>query len=336
MKAIQVDKVGGSLALVELPIPQPQAGWVRVKVHACGVCHSDSMMITGLWPATEYPRVPGHEIAGVIDELGEGVSAWKKGQRVGVGWYGGHCTVCAACRRGNFINCVVGKIAGFTQDGGYAEYAVTPAQALAAIPDSVSFEDAGPLMCAGVTTYNALRHSGARPGDLVGIQAIGGLGHLAVQFASRAGYRTVAISRGKDTEALARQLGAHAYLDSEAVDVSAELQKMGGAKVILSTAPSGKAMSAMIDGLGDEGRLMVIGASADPIEVPPYKLIGRQKSIQGWSSGVASDSEDTLAFAAMTGVKPMIEVYPLEKATEAYERMMSGHATFRVVLKIAS
>jgi len=335
MKAIQVNKVGGELKLVDLEIPKPQAGWVRIKVRACGVCHSDSMMVTGEMPASAYPRIPGHEVAGEIDALGEGVNAWKIGQPVGVGWYGGHCGECVACRRGNFINCRVGKISGFTQDGGYAEYMVTPAQAPALIPDGLAFEDAGPLMCAGVTTYNALRHSGARPGDLVGIQAIGGLGHLAVQFASRAGYRTVAISRGKDSADLAQKLGAHAYLDSQAVDVAAELQKMGGAKVILTTVPNGKAMSAMIEGLGDEGRLMVVGAAGDPIEVAPYQLLGRQRSIQGWASGIASDSEDTMNFAARTGVKPMIETYPLEQAPEAYARMMSGKATFRVVLKIS-
>lgn len=335
MKAIQASKIGGELKLVDLDIPKTPAGWVRIKVHASGVCHSDSMMLTGEFPASAYPRIPGHEVAGVIDELGEGVTSWRVGQPVGVGWYGGHCGVCVACRRGSFINCRVGKVTGFSHDGGYAEYMVTPAQALALIPDGISFEDAGPLMCAGVTTYNALRHSGARPGDLVGIQAIGGLGHLAVQFASRAGYRTVAISRGKDSEALARQLGAHAYLDSQAVDVAAELQKMGGAKVILTTVPSGKAMSSMIDGLGDEGRLIVVGVGGDPIEVGPVQLIMRQKAIQGWSSGIASDSEDTMNFAALTGVKPMIETYPLEQAPEAYARMMSGKATFRVVLKIS-
>jgi D-arabinose 1-dehydrogenase-like Zn-dependent alcohol dehydrogenase len=335
MKAIQVDKIGGELKLVDREIPKPAAGWVRIKVHACGVCHSDSMMITGELPASAYPRIPGHEVAGVIDELGEGVHLWRVGQPVGVGWYGGHCGECIACRRGSFINCRFGKISGFTQDGGYAEFMVTPAQSLALIPDGVPFEDAGPLMCAGVTTYNALRHSGARPGDLVGIQAIGGLGHLAVQFASRAGYRTVAISRGTESEALARQLGAHVYLDSQAVDVAAELQKLGGAKVILTTVPSGKAMSAMIDGLGDEGRLVVVGAAGDPIQVAPFQLIGRQKVIQGWSSGIATDSEDTMNFAALTGVKPMLETYPLEQAAEAYARMMSGKATFRVVLKIS-
>lgn len=335
MKAIQVTKVGGELKLVDLAIPNPPAGWVRIQVRACGVCHSDSMLMTGAMAASAYPRVPGHEVAGVIDALGEGVSAWKIGQPVGVGWYGGHCGECVACRRGSFINCRFGKISGFTSDGGYAEYMVTPAQALALIPDGLAFEDAGPLMCAGVTTYNALRHSGARPGDLVGIQAMGGLGHLAVQFANRAGYRTVAISRGKESEALAHKLGAHVYLDSQAVDVAAELQKLGGAKVILTTAPSGKAMSSMIDGLGDEGRLMVVGAAGDPIEVAPFQLLGRQKSIQGWASGIATDSEDTMNFAALTGVKPMIETYPLEQAAEAYERMMSGKATFRVVLKIS-
>jgi len=335
MKAIQVDKIGGELKLVDREIPNPPAGWVRIKVRACGVCHSDSMMLTGEFPATAYPRIPGHEVAGVIDALGDGVNAWKTGQPVGVGWYGGHCGECIACRRGNFINCHFGKVSGFTQDGGYAEYMVTPQQSLALIPDGLPFEEAGPLMCAGVTTYNALRHSGALPGDLVGIQAIGGLGHLAVQFASRSGYRTVAISRGKESEALAHQLGAHAYLDSEAVDVAAELQKMGGASVILTTVPSGKAMAAMIDGLGDEGRLIVVGASGDPIPVGPFQLIGRQKAIKGWASGIATDSEDAMNFAALTGVKPMIETYPLEQAPEGYARMMSGKATFRVVLKIS-
>ncbi|HME07081.1 MAG TPA: alcohol dehydrogenase [Bryobacteraceae bacterium] len=335
MKAIQVDKVGGELKLVELEIPNPPAGWVRIKIRACGVCHSDSMMLTGLWPATAYPRIPGHEVAGVIDALGEGVHLWKVGQPVGVGWYGGHCGECIACRRGNFVYCRFAKISGFTQDGGYAEYMVTPKESLALIPDGLPFEEAGPLMCAGVTTFNALRHSGAMPGDLVAIQAIGGLGHLAVQFASRAGYRTVAISRGKEAEALSLKLGAHAYLDSDAVDAAAELQKMGGATVILSTAPSGKAMSGMIDGLGDGGLLLVIGAAGDPIQVAPAQLIGRQKEIKGWYSGIATDSEDTMNFSALTGVRPMIETYPLEQAPEAYARMMSGKATFRVVLNIS-
>jgi D-arabinose 1-dehydrogenase-like Zn-dependent alcohol dehydrogenase len=276
--------------------------------------------------------VPGHEIGGVIDEIGSAVTTWKKGQRVGVGWYGGHCGVCIACRRGDLINCHTAKITGFTHDGGYSEYMVSPAQALAAIPDDLSFEDAGPLMCAGVTTFNALRHSHAMPGDLVAIEAIGGLGHLAVQFANKFGYRTVAIARGNDAKDLALKLGAHAYIDSDATNPAEELQRMGGAKAILSTVPSGKAMSGMIDGLGDNGKLMVIGASAEPIEVSPIQLIKSMRSIQGWAAGVAADSEDTLSFSAMTGVRPMIEKFPLEQAQQAYERMMSGKARFRVVL----
>jgi D-arabinose 1-dehydrogenase-like Zn-dependent alcohol dehydrogenase len=276
--------------------------------------------------------VPGHEIGGVIDEIGSAVTTWKKGQRVGVGWYGGHCGVCIACRRGDLINCHTAKITGFTHDGGYSEYMVSPAQALAAIPDDLSFEDAGPLMCAGVTTFNALRHSHAMPGDLVAIEAIGGLGHLAVQFANKFGYRTVAIARGNDAKDLALKLGAHAYIDSDATNPAEELQRMGGAKAILSTVPSGKAMSGMIDGLGDNGKLMVIGASPEPIEVSPIQLIKSMRSIQGWAAGVAADSEDTLSFSAMTGVRPMIEKFPLEQAQQAYERMMSGKARFRVVL----
>jgi len=276
--------------------------------------------------------VPGHEIAGVIDEIGSAVTTWKKGQRVGVGWYGGHCGVCIACRRGDLINCHTAKITGFTHDGGYSEYVVSPAQALAAIPDDLSFEDAGPLMCAGVTTFNALRHSHAMPGDLVAIEAIGGLGHLGVQFANKFGYRTVAIARGADAKDLALKLGAHAYIDSDSTNPAEELQRMGGAKAILSTVPSGKAMSGMIDGLGDNGKLMVIGASAEPIEVSPIQLIKSMRSIQGWAAGVAADSEDTLSFSALTGVRPMIEKFPLEQAQQAYDRMMSGKARFRVVL----
>ena len=282
----------------------------------------------------KYPLVTGHEIAGVIDEVGSAVTTWKKGQRVGVGWYGGHCGVCIACRRGDLMNCHNGKVTGFTHDGGYSEYMVSPAQAVAAIPDSLSFEDAAPLMCAGVTTFNALRHSGAMPSDLVAIQAIGGLGHLAVQFASKFGYRTVAISHDDEAKDLALKLGAHAYINSNSTNPAEELQRMGGAKTILSTAPSGKAMSSVIDGLGDNGKLMVIGASGEPIEVTPIQLIHSMRSIQGWASGVAADSEDTLSFSALTGVRPMIEKYPLEQAQQAYDRMMSGHAHFRVVLTV--
>ena len=336
MKAIQISKPGGDFEIVDRPVPAPPSGWVRIKVHACGVCHSDSMVVLGHWPGLKYPRVPGHEVAGVIDELGPQVKGWNKGQRVGVGWYGGHCGICPPCRRGRLVYCRNGGITGFTHDGGYSEYMIAPAQSLALMPDGLTAEDAAPLMCAGITTFNALRHSGALPGDLVAIQAIGGLGHLGVQFANRFGYRTVAISRGKDAEDLAMKLGAHRYLDSETVNAAEELQRMGGAKAILSTAPSGKAMSTLIDGLGVEGRLIVVGAAPDAIEVSPIQLIGGGKSIQGWAAGTSIDSEDTLSFAALTGVRPMIEKYPLSQAAKAYERMMSGKARFRVVLTIGS
>jgi len=332
MKTIQVPKAGGDLQLVNREIPVPKPDWVRIRVQACGVCHSDSMMKEGYWPGVQYPRVPGHEVAGVIDELGPNVTTWKKGQRVGVGWYGGHCGVCPACRRGNLILCHNPGITGFTHDGGYSEYMVAPAQSVAAIPDGLLPEDAAPLMCAGITTFNALRHSGALPGDLVAIQAIGGLGHLAIQFANKFGYRTVAISRGDDSKELALKLGAYRYINSEAENPAEELKKLGGAKAILSTAPSGKAMSALIDGLGDFGKLVVIGASQEPIEVSPIQLISGMHSIQGWAAGVASDSEDTLGFSALTGVRPMIEKFPLDQAPKAYERMMSGEARFRVVI----
>ena len=332
MKTIQVPKAGGDLQLVNRDIPVPKPDWVRIRVQACGVCHSDSMMKEGYWPGLQYPRVPGHEVAGVIDEVGPNVTTWKKGQRVGVGWYGGHCGVCSACRRGNLVLCHNAGITGFTHDGGYSEYMVAPAQSVAAIPDGLAPEDAAPLMCAGITTFNALRHAGALPGDVVAIQAIGGLGHLAIQFANKFGYRTVAISRGDDSKELALKLGAHSYINSEAANPAEELQKLGGAKAILATAPSGKAMSALIDGLGDFGKLVVIGASQEPIEVSPIQLIMGMHSIQGWAAGVASDSEDTLGFSALTGVRPMIEKFPLEQAPQAYDRMMSGEAKFRVVI----
>jgi D-arabinose 1-dehydrogenase-like Zn-dependent alcohol dehydrogenase len=332
MKAIQVSKAGGALELTEREIPSPKRDWVRVKVQACGVCHSDMLMKEGYWPGIQYPRIPGHEVAGVIDAVGENVTVWKKGQRVGVGWYGGHCGVCDPCRRGELVCCVVGPVTGFSHDGGYAEYMVAPAQSLAAIPDDLSPEVAAPLMCAGITTYNALRNSGARPGDLVAIQAIGGLGHLAVQYASKFGYRTVAIGRGTDAKELALKLGAQVYIDSETANPAEELQKLGGAKVVLSTAPSGKAMSSTIDGLGALGKLVVIGAASDPMEVPPSHILTRKLSIQGWAAGTSIDSEDTLKFSALSGVRPMIEKFPLARATEAYDRMMSGQAKFRVVL----
>lgn len=305
---------------------------MRIKVQACGVCHSDVLTKEGGWPGIQYPRVPGHEVAGIIDELGAGVSVWKKGQRVGVGWHGGQDNTCVQCRRGDFRNCRNLKISGINYDGGYQQYMVAPVEALAAIPASLSDVEAAPLLCAGITTYNALRHSGAMPGDLVAVLGIGGLGHLGIQFANKFGYKVAAIGRGAENETLAKKLGANVYIDSKATKAAHELQKLGGAQVILATAPSSKAMSELIDGLAPNGKLMVIGATTDPIEVTPLQLINGSKSIQGWASGTPADSEDTLRFAELTGVRPMIETYPLEKAAEAYARMLSGNAQFRVVL----
>jgi D-arabinose 1-dehydrogenase-like Zn-dependent alcohol dehydrogenase len=332
MKVAQIAKPGAGFEVVEREIPKPGAGQVRIKVQACGVCHSDVLTVEGAWPGIEYPRVPGHEVAGIIDEVGEGVTAWKKGQRVGVGWHGGHDNTCSECRRGDFGNCKNMLIAGVSYDGGYQEYMVAPVEGLAAIPDSLSDVEAAPLLCAGITTYNALRHSDALPGDLVAVQGIGGLGHLGVQFANKFGYKVAAIGRGPENEALAKKLGAAVYIDSKATNAAEELQKLGGAKVILATAPSSKSMSELIDGLGPNGKFVVVGASFDPIEVTPVQLIVGQKTIQGWASGTPADSEDTLRFSELTGVRPMIETYPLEQAAEAYARMMSGKAEFRVVL----
>lgn len=332
MKVAQVPKPGADFQIVEREIPIPEAGQVRIKVQACGVCHSDSLTKEGSWPGIQYPRVPGHEVAGIIDELGAGVSDWTIGQRVGVGWHGGHDGTCLACRRGDFNNCRNMKIAGISYDGGYQEFMVAPVEALAAIPDSLSDVDAAPLLCAGITTFNALRHSGALPSDLVAVQGIGGLGHLGIQFATKFGYKVAAIGRGSENATLAKKLGASVYIDSKATNAAEELQKLGGAKVILATAPSSKAMSELIDGLGPNGKLMVIGAAFDPIEVTPIQLITGSRTIQGWASGTPTDSEDTLRFAELTGVRAMIETFPLENAAAAYERMMSGKAEFRVVL----
>src|SRR5580704_16280328 len=332
MKAAQISKPGGDFEIVEREIPAPSAGQVRIKVQACGVCHSDVLTKEGAWPGIQYPRVPGHEVAGVVDEVGAGVTAWKKGQRAGVGWHGGHDGTCRECRRGDFRNCRNGKIAGISYDGGYQQYMVAPVEALVAIPDSLRDVDAAPLLCAGITTYNALRHSGAMPGDLVAVQGIGGLGHLGVQFANKFGYQVAAIGRGPENGVLAKKLGAHVYIDSEATNAAEELQKLGGARVILATAPNSKAMSELIEGLGPNGKLVVIGATFDAIEVAPVQLINGSRTIQGWAAGTPADSEDTLHFAEISGVRPMIETYPLEKAAEAYTRMMSGKAEFRVVL----
>jgi D-arabinose 1-dehydrogenase-like Zn-dependent alcohol dehydrogenase len=332
MKAAQIGKPGAGFQIVERAIPSPGPGQVRIKVQACGVCHSDALTVEGAWPGIQYPRIPGHEVAGVIDEVGSGVTAWKKGQRAGVGWHGGHDNTCRECRRGDFINCRNQQIAGISYDGGYQQYMIAPVEALVSIPDSLKDVDAAPLLCAGITTYNALRHSGALPGDLVAVQGIGGLGHLGVQFANKFGYKVAAIGRGPENAALAKKLGATLYIDSKATNAAQELQKLGGAKVILATAPNSKAMSELIDGLGPNGKLLVIGAAFDPIEVTPVQLIMGNKSIEGWASGTPADSDDTLRFAELTGVRPMIETYPLEKAADAYARMMSGKAEFRVVL----
>jgi D-arabinose 1-dehydrogenase-like Zn-dependent alcohol dehydrogenase len=331
MKVAQVSKAGGDFEIVERTIPDPRAGQVRIKVQACGVCHSDVLTKDG-WPGIQYPRAPGHEVVGIIDEVGAGVSAWKKGQRVGIGWHGGHDGTCRECRRGDFRNCRNRQIPGITYDGGYQEYMVAPIEALAAVPETLSDAEAAPLLCAGITTFGALRSSGALPGDLVAVQGVGGLGHLGIQFANKFGYRVAAVGRGPQNASLAKRLGAHAYIDSKATNAAEELQKLGGAKVILATAPSAKAMSQLIDGLGPNGKLIVVGAESAPIEVTPVQLIFGVHSVNGWAAGAPSESEDTLQFAELTGVRPMIETYPLERAAEAYARMMSGDAQFRVVL----
>jgi D-arabinose 1-dehydrogenase-like Zn-dependent alcohol dehydrogenase len=332
MRAVEVRRPGGPLELAEREIPQPRAGEARIKVSACGVCHSDAAVVGGLLPGLEYPRVPGHEVAGVVDAVGAGVTTWKAGDRVGVGWNGGYDGTCEACRRGRFFGCVAAKITGASFDGGYAEYMVAPASALARLPSELAPTDAAPLMCAGVTTYTALRNCGARSGDLVAIYGIGGLGHLAIQFAARMAFRTVAIARGRDKEPLARQLGATRYIDSQAEDAARELRKLGGASAILATLTSGKAMSEIVGGLGVEGTLMAIGASPDPVEASPLFLLTGNRSIKGSYSGLSIDSEDTAAFAMLTGVRSMSEIFPFAEAPQAYERMMSGKARFRVVL----
>lgn len=335
MRAVQVSSAGGAFELVKREVPEPQHGHVRVKVEACGICHSDILVKEGHWPGIAYPRIPGHEVAGVIDKTGEGVAGWKKGQRVGVGWHGGHCFQCESCRRGDFITCQNAKITGISYDGGYAEYMVAPQDALARIPDDLTAIDAAPLLCAGITTYNALRNSGARAGDLVAISGVGGLGHLGIQFSNRLGFRTVAISQGAEKEAPARKLGADAYIDATAVDPATALAGMGGARVILATAPNSKLISRLVNGLNAGGKLLIVAASAEPVEVTPLQLIGGRKSLQGWPSGDAKDSEDTLNFSALRGVRPVIETFPLEKAEEAYQRMIANKARFRVVLQIA-
>ena len=330
MKAVQVSKPGGSFEIVDRPVPQPGRGQVRIKVEACGICHSDALVKEGHWPGIQYPRVPGHEIAGRIDAVGTDITLWKAGQRVGLGWHGGHCFQCDPCRRGDFILCQFEKITAISFDGGYAEYMVAPAEAVAAMPDDLPADEGAPLLCAGITVFNALRNSGARVGDLVAVQGIGGLGHLGIQYARQMGFRTVAIGRGKDKQPLSEKLGAHEYVDTGSAVPAEALQKLGGARVILATAPDSKSMSALVDGLAGNGNLVIVGL--DSLTVTPLQLIGGRKSIQGWASGTAKDSEDTLRFSSLSGVRPMIERYPLAKAAEAYDQMISGRARFRVVL----
>ncbi|HEY3707361.1 MAG TPA: alcohol dehydrogenase [Terracidiphilus sp.] len=331
-RAVEVTAAGGEFRVVEREFADPPAGHVRIRVQACGVCHSDSLTREGHWPGIQYPRVPGHEVAGVLDAVAPDVPLFKVGQRVGLGWHGGHCNYCVPCRRGDFILCENGQVSGISFDGGYADYVIAPANALAFIPDELKDVDAGPLLCAGITTYNSLRNSGARPGDLVAIVGIGGLGHLAVQYAAKSGYRTVAIARGEDKAPLAKQLGAHVYIDSKKQDPAAELQKLGGATVILSTVTNADAVEAVLGGLGSSGKLIINGVPDRPLSLNAIAMIGKRQSIVGWPSGTGMDSEDTLNFSALSGIKPMIETYPLEKAAEGYERMMSGKARFRVVL----
>lgn len=336
MRVAQVTRAGGPLEIVERPIPEPPADWVRIKVQACGICHSDSLVKEGQWPGIKYPRVPGHEVMGVVDALGEGVTQWKVGERAGVGWHGGNCGHCDNCLRGDFFACTVDlKVTGISFDGGYGEYMVAPSIALARVPNELAPADGAPLMCAGITTFNALRNTNARPGDLVAVLGLGGLGHLAVQYATKMGFRTVGIARGKDKEPLAKKLGAFHYIDSQAQDPAADLSKLGGAKVILATVTAGDAMSAVQGGLAPKGTLMIVGA-ADSMQISPLVLILGAREIKGWYSGTAIDSQDTLAFSVFSGVRSMNEIYPFEKVNEAYERMMSGKARFRAVITMGS
>jgi D-arabinose 1-dehydrogenase-like Zn-dependent alcohol dehydrogenase len=331
MRVAQVSDPKGPFEIVERAIPEPGAGTVRIKVNACGVCHSDSVTKDGLFPGIQYPRVPGHEVAGVIDAVGPDVANWRVGQRVGVGWNGGYCGYCEQCRRGDFFACVRGRVTGISYDGGYAEYMIAPASAVALMPAELTPVEAAPMMCAGVTTFNALRNSGARPGDVVAVLGLGGLGHLGVQYAAKMGFHTVGIARGKDKEPLARKLGASVYIDSHDQNPAAELQKLGGAKVILATATSGEAMSAVEGGLAVRGTMLLIGA-VESMQISPIKLLMGCCSVKGWYSGTSIDSQDTLAFSARTGVRSMNETYPLARVADAYDHMMSGKARFRVVL----
>lgn len=331
MKAVQVARAGGPFELVQREVPEPGAGWVRIRVEACGVCHSDVFVRSGAFPGMTLPRVPGHEIAGRVDAVGPQVTAWKVGDRVGVGWHGGHCFTCNACRKGLFINCEKAKITGITHDGGYAEYVAVPAESVARIPEKLDAASAGPLLCAGVTTYNALRHSGARPGDVVAVQGIGGLGHLAIQYAARMGFRTVAISSGGDKEELARQLGAHEYVDTKKVAAAEGLRRLGGADVVLATAPHSATIATAFDGLKARGKLLLVAAPQEPLTLQPFGLLSG-RSVAGWPSGSAIDSEETMAFSTLTGVRPRVETFPLARAEDAFARMMSNEVRFRAVL----
>jgi D-arabinose 1-dehydrogenase-like Zn-dependent alcohol dehydrogenase len=333
MRVVQISKPKGPLEIVTRPIPEPGPGTVRIRVHACGICHSDAIVKEGYIPGIAYPRVPGHEVAGVVDAVGSDAGKFAVGQKVGVGWHGGSCGHCRYCRRGNFFACETQQVCGLTFDGGYGEYMIAPVSEVALMPDDLTAVEAAPLMCAGITTFNALRNSGAKPGDLVAVHGLGGLGHLGVQYAAKMGFRTVVVARGADKEPLAKQLGAGAYIDSTKLDPAAELQKLGGATAILATVTNGEAMAAVQGGLGVDGTMMVIGAEGSMSVSPLFLLMGR-RAIKGWYSGTAADSEDTLAFSKQTGVKSMNEVFPLERAAEAYDRMISGKARFRVVLEI--
>ncbi len=335
MKAVQVGKPRADWELVERDLPQPGPGQVRIRVEACGICHSDLFVKDGLWPGLQYPRIPGHEVAGRVDGVGPQVTQWKSGERVGVGWHGGHCFTCESCRRGDFILCERGKVTGISHDGGYADYMVSPAEAVARLPEELPAAEAAPLLCAGITVFNALRHSGARPGDLVAVQGVGGLGHLAIQYAQRMGFATAAIARGADKEPLARKLGAKFYIDSAGAHAAEQLKKLGGARVILATAPEAKSISALVGGLATSGKLLVVAAAMEPLTISALDLIGARRCVQGWPSGTAMDSEDTLRFSAQAGVRPMIEKFPLAKVVEAYDRMITGKARFRVVLTMS-
>jgi D-arabinose 1-dehydrogenase-like Zn-dependent alcohol dehydrogenase len=336
MKVAQISKASGPFEIVERDIPEPGPGQVRIKVAACGICHSDALVKNAVYPGLQLPRVPGHEISGRIDAVGAGVAQWRAGQRVGVGWHGGHCFICDACRRGDFILCKNEKITGISFDGGYGEYTIVPAEAVASIPDSLSAEEAAPLLCAGITVFNSMRNSGTRAGDLVAVQGIGGLGHLGVQFARQMGFQTVAIGRGSDKEPLAKKLGAHAYIDAGSTDAADELKKLGGARLILATAPDAKSISGIVGGLAGNGKLLVVGVPFEPISVAVMQIVGRRNAIQGWPSGSSIDSEDTLRFSGLSGVRPMIEKYPLAKVNEAFEQMSSGRVRFRVVLTLGA